>query len=187
MIQTFVILLRAGLQNTVRLNQTTVQKRLPTPVLHLYETIELLNYENLLIDSNPPFVEADYLNINVCEFESSLKDEGRMQSADSRKTSSQPRVFHGLLKLKLYMRNLFSSALATLARMGPYALNSIWYLRSTLVYGKHHAHNKLSLLACSGAVLKNVWECMQKTTHFQQHFKLIVKSVFNEISTFITL
>jgi len=53
MIQTFVILLRAGLQNTVRLNQTTVQKRLPTPVLHLYETIELLNYENLLIDSNP--------------------------------------------------------------------------------------------------------------------------------------
>jgi len=39
-----------------------------------------------------------------------------------------------------------------------------------------------------GAVLKTeVYERTQKASHFQQHFKLILKSVFNEVFTFITL
>jgi len=35
------------------------------------------------------------LNIDMCEFESSLKDESRAQSVDSLKTHSKPRAFNG--------------------------------------------------------------------------------------------
>jgi len=34
---------------------------------------------------------------------------------------------------------------------------------------------------------KEVWKHNQKTSHFQQHIKLIFKSVFNEVFTFIAL
>jgi len=34
---------------------------------------------------------------------------------------------------------------------------------------------------------KEVWERTQKADHFQQYFKLIFKSVFNEVLTFIAL
>jgi len=40
----------------------------------------------------------------------------------------------------------------------------------------------------SGVVLKKeVWQRNKTTSHVQQHFKLIYKSVFNEVFTFISV
>jgi len=47
------------------------------------------------MDENLSFVETNYLNINMCKFESSQKDERRVQLADYSKACSKPRGFNG--------------------------------------------------------------------------------------------
>jgi len=45
-----------------------------------------ISYQNLLIDSLLlPIVECTHLNMDMCKFESSQKDESRVQSTDSSK------------------------------------------------------------------------------------------------------
>ena len=64
------------------------------------------------------------------------------------------------------------------------------FWESTTPFSHHHSHNDLKVVVAPeraparGAVLnEEMWECAQKTSRFQQHFKLIFDSVF----TFIEL
>jgi len=51
--------------------------------------------KKFLIDSLlSPVVESTYLNMDMCKFASSQKDESRVQSANSSKTYRKPEVFN---------------------------------------------------------------------------------------------
>jgi len=50
------------------------------------------------------FVESSYLDIDMCKFESSQKDESKAQSADSSKAFSKPRALNFYLDRSYYLK-----------------------------------------------------------------------------------
>ena len=89
----------------------------------LFERLRMRNFtwnwfplKKLLMDSLlSPIVKSTYLNVDMCKFESSQKDESRAQSVDSSKACRKPRVFNCFELFSFYLRGLAITRLPFMA------------------------------------------------------------------------